>query len=488
MKISIVTLVVVFFTSISFIGCEQEPEKTKKPNIIFIFSDDQNHQTIHALGNEEIKTPALDKLVQEGVTFSHAYNMGSWQGAVCIASRTMMITGRSVWRAQRIKQEGSSVVKNDEMWGNLMQKAGYTTYMTGKWHLKIAEPETSFDYVVHKRPGMPNQTKEGYNRPLNENDTTWLPWHKKYDGFWKGGKHWSEVLKDDALTFIDSASVKEEPFFMYLAFNAPHDPRQSPKEYVDMYPLENIAVPESFQPLYPDRNEIASGEGLRDEQLAPFPRTEYAIKKNRQEYYALISHMDHQIGQIVEAVKKSGKADNTYIFFSSDHGLAVGNHGLMGKQNMYDHSIRPPMIVIGPDIPKNKIVDADVYLQDIMATALELAGVEKPEYVEFSSLLSLAKGSQSISNYDAIYGCYKDKQRMVRKDGFKLMAYPEANKVLLFDMENDPLEMNDLANEPKFYVKKKELFDALLNLQGKMDDRLDLTSLYDRVLNKKAKF
>ncbi len=371
------------------------------------------------------------------------------------------------------------------MWGNLMQKAGYTTYMTGKWHVKV-DPEECFNNVVHERPGMPNQSKEGYNRPLNENDTTWLPWHKKYNGYWKDGTHWSEVLKQDALAFIDSAASKDEPFFMYLAFNAPHDPRQSPKKFVDLYPLENISIPESFQPLYPDKEKIGCGEGLRDERLAPFPRTEYAVKVNRQEYYAIISHMDHQINQILEALKKSGQAENTYIFFSADHGLAVGNHGLLGKQNMYDHSIRPPMIVIGPDIPKNKKVDADVYLQDIMATTLELAGIEKPEYVEFSSFLSLAKGTQTKSNYDAIYGCYTNKQRMIRKDGFKLIAYPEANKILLFDMENDPLEIIDLADNQEFSSRKKQLFNDLLKLQIEMEDELDLNPLYNAVFQLKA--
>ncbi len=473
--ISTILLLSMFLT-----GCNQQAENPEKPNIIFIFADDQCYQTIHALGNDEIKTPALDKMVEEGVTFTHAYNMGAWGGAVCVASRAMLNSGQFVWRALKMEKDFKQRAEEGKMWGNLMQKAGYTTYMTGKWHVKV-DPEKCFNNVVHKRPGMPNQSPEGYNRPLNENDTTWLPWHKKYNGYWKDGTHWSEVLKQDALSFIDSAANKDEPFFMYLAFNAPHDPRQSPKSFVDMYPLENISVPKSFMPLYPDKEKIGCGEDLRDEALAPFPRTEYAVKVNRQEYYAIISHMDYQINQIMEALKRSGKADNTYIFFTADHGLAVGNHGLLGKQNMYDHSIRPPMIVIGPDIPKNKKVDADVYLQDIMATTLELAGIEKPDYVEFSSLLSLAKGTQTKSNYNAIYGCYTKTQRMIRKDGFKLIAYPEANKVLLFDMLKDPQEINNLASKDEFSNKKKQLFDELITLQTEMDDELDLNPLYNAI-------
>ncbi len=483
LTIKLLMFFLIMFSAISLSGCSEKKNKTEKqkPNIIFIFADDQCYNTINALGNKEVITPNIDKLVMNGVTFTHTYNMGGWNGAVCVASRTMMNTGLSVWRARKQEKNLDSLAIQGKLWGNLMQKAGYTTYMTGKWHIKT-NPANCFNNVIHERPGMPNQTKAGYNRPLNENDTTWLPWHKKYDGFWKGGKHWSEVLKDDAINFIDSAAKKDKPFFMYLAFNAPHDPRQSPKKFVDMYPLDDISVPETFLPEYPYKDQIGCSKKLRDERLAPFPRTEYAVKVNRQEYYAIITHMDYQIGKIIEALKKSGKADNTYIFFSADHGLSVGNHGLIGKQNMFDHSVRPPMIIIGPNLPSNKKVDADVYLQDIMATTLDIAGAEKPEYIEFNSLLPLAKGEQTKSNYDAIYGCYINYQRMIRKDEYKLIAYPKANKVLLFDLKNDPKEMYDLSDNKKYADRKKQLFDDLLKLQTEMNDTLDLKPLFKTVI------
>jgi len=318
----------------------------------------------------------------------------------------------------------------------------------------------------------------GYNRPQNENDTLWSPTNIELGGFWEGGKHWSEVLTDDAIGFIDKAKTKEDPFFMYLAFNAPHDPRQAPQEYIDMYPLDSISVPESYMPEYPFRHDIANGNDLRDEALAPFPRTAYAIKVHTQEYYASITHVDTQIGLIIDALKKSGKMDNTYIFFTADHGLAMGRHGLLGKQSLFDHSIRPPMIVIGPDIPKNNKVKADVYLQDIMATSIEIAGVEKPEYVEFNSFLDLAKGETEKSHYDAIYGAYLKVNRMIRKDGFKLLVYPKINKVLLFDLKNDPEEMIDISEAPSNKAKVKSLFTELLKLQKDMEDPLDLTNIY----------
>ena len=481
-----------FIIALVLVSCTKSKNKTiekKKPNIVFIFTDDQSYTTIHALGNKEIITPTMDSFVKEGTTFTHAYNMGSWSGAVCAASRAMMNTGRTVWRANKFRKNW---IKNDSLelsWSKLMASQGYETYMTGKWHVDAPADEI-FDNTVHIRPGMPQDAwkghknsddplPNGYNRPLDENDNSWSPYDTSKGGFWEGGTHWSEVVRDDAIQFINQAKTKETPFFMYLAFNAPHDPRQSPKEYVDMYPLENISTPKSFLPEYPYRNSIKNGDYLRDEMLAPMPRTKYAIKVQTQEYYASITHVDAQIGMIVDALKKSGKMDNTYIIFSADHGLAMGRHGFMGKQNLYDHSLRPPMIILGPDIPKNRKVDADVYLQDIMATSLELSGIEKPAYVEFNSFLDLAKAEREESHYDAIYGAYLRAQRMIRKDNFKLLVYPEINKVRLYNLESDPEELNDISDDPKYQEKIKNLFKELIQLQKELDDPLDLSKVYE---------
>ncbi len=472
------TYLILFIACFAFFGCEQEK---KQPNILFIFADDQCHNTINALGNKEIQTPTLDRMVNEGVTFTHAYNMGAWNGAVCLASRAMMNSGLTVWNAHRSSKNWQPRVENRQLWSQLLEDSGYDTYMTGKWHVGVPA-DSIFNRANHIRPGMPNQTKARYNRDFTPGNTDWLPWDKKHEGFWKGGKHWSEIVADDAIEFMGEASEKDSPFFMYVAFNAPHDPRQSPKEYVDLYPLENIAVPENFIPEYPYRKEMGCPETLRDEQLAPFPRTEYSVKVNRQEYYAIITHMDAQIARILDELERTGQKENTYIFYSADHGLSVGQHGLIGKQSLFDHSIRPPMIVIGPDIPKNEKRDMDVYLQDIMASALDVAGVEKPVYVEFSSLMAQAKGEQKESNYDAIYGGYRDLQRMIRKDNFKLIVYPAAKKLLLFDMKNDPLEMSDLSDIEKYQDLKKELFLGLLELQKQMNDEVDLSKVFPEMV------
>ncbi len=476
----------------------------EKPNIVFIFTDDQTYSSVQALGNNEIITPSLDKLVKGGTSFTHAYNMGSWSDAVCLASRAMLNSGRSVWRAHDFTQYWKKNDSLNKSWPKLLESAGYETYMTGKWHVDAQAPKI-FKNTIHVRPGMPkdawnhyemvakfdslSKLKEqnsatimpnGYNRPQNEHDKSWLPSDEKNGGYWEGGKHWSEVLKDDAINFIKKAENKKQPFFMYLAFNAPHDPRQAPQEFIDLYPLDSLSIPKSYLPEYPYRNSIASGNHLRDEALAPFPRTTHAVKTHKQEYYASISHLDKQIGLILDALKASGKMDNTYIFLTSDHGLAIGRHGLLGKQNLFDHSIRAPLIMVGPNIPRDAKVKTDVYIQDIMATTLEVAGVEKPSYVDFNSFLDIAKGS-TRTNYESIYGAYLDVQRMIRKDGYKLLVYPEINKVLLFDLKKDPEEIVDISKEPNYKEKVKTLFQDLILLQQETQDSLDLTRIFENL-------
>ena len=444
---------------------------TGKPNILFLFADDQSWEAINALGCDEVITPNLNRLVNRGVTFTHAYNMGAWHGAVCVASRTMLTTGQFLWQAKALEPRLGQEAKAGRIWPQYFDAAGYDTYFSGKWHVKV-DPAKVFNNVRHVRPGMPNQTPAGYNRPIEGQPMEWHPWDKEYGGYWKGGKHWSEVLGDDGVDFLNAAADSTNPFFMYLAFNAPHDPRQSPKRYVDKYPLEKVSVPENYLPEYPYKEAMGCGPGLRDEKLAPFPRTEYAVKVNRQEYYAIITHMDAQIGRILDALEASGQAENTWIFFTADHGLACGHHGLLGKQNMFEHSMRAPLIVSGPGVPRGERNHTPVYLQDIMPSALDAAGIRIPDHVRFRSLLPLIAGERA-EQYPAIYGAYMNRQRMIADEGWKLVWYPKIGKRLLFHLEEDPHEMRDLAEDPKYAGKLAEMTAALAALQAEIGDPLE---------------
>ena len=449
--------------------------RAEQPNILFIFADDHSYEAVGKLGMLDIETPNIDRLMQLGTSFKYAYNMGSWTGAVCIASRTMLNTGTTIWRAPRNRRALNEQIQAGKTWSQLLKKAGYRTYMTGKWHLPTNVSDI-FDVVADVRPGMPEDFPEGYKRPRNETDyaSGWKPWDQKWGGFWEGGTHWSEILANNAEHFLLEASKSSSPFFMYLAFNAPHDPRQSPIDYVDRYPLDRVEVPPNFIKEYPYKDGIGCGQDVRDEDLAPFPRSEYSVKVNRQEYYAIITHMDDQIGRILDALDESGKADNTYIFFTADHGLAVGHHGLLGKQNMYEHSLRVPFVVVGPGVDKNTTIEEPIYLQDIMPTTLELAGSEVPKSVEFKSLLPILHDDDA-KHYESIYGCYKeDLQRAIISGEYKLILYPKIDVMRLYNLEEDPLEEIDLASNPKYAKTIQSLLSELDILSLGLNDPLKI--------------
>ena len=434
----------------------------KKPNFLFIFADDMSYEAIGALSSE-VKTPHLDKLMSRGANFSHTYNMGGWNGAICMASRAMLNCGSHINFAQEN-------IKTKPRWSELMKQAGYKTYMTGKWHVP-GKPR--FDVVRDVRGGMPKGS--GYNRPKNEKDykSGWKPWDKSFGGFWAGGKHWSEIVADHGIDYMKMAQKDDKPFFMYLAFNAPHDPRQAPKEYVDMYPLDKIKVPKNYLSVYPYHKEIGCSPKLRDERLAPFPRSKFAVQIHRQEYYAIITHMDAQIGRILKSLEESGKADNTYIVFTADHGLSVGHHGLIGKQNMYDHSMRVPFFIAGPGVKAGQTIKQPIYLQDVMPTALDVAGVDKPEHVHFQSLLPIIKGEKK-TNVKAVFGKYINFQRMVIKDNYKLIYYPNTEiKFRLFNLKKDPHEMDDLAKNPEYKAVLEKMKAEYISLAKSMNDKID---------------
>ena len=446
----------------------------EKPNLLFIFADDMTWKAIDALSDEDIDTPHLDRLAERGTVFTHAYNSGGWHGAVCVASRTMLNTGYQMWRAQGA-EKGLNKVFTEEgrSWSQQLSAAGYRTCVSGKWHVKL-NTERVFDEVRHVRPGMPKTVAASYNRPVEGQPDPWDPADRSIGGFWEGGKHWSEIVADDFEVFVESGD--ERPWFMYLAFNAPHDPRQAPQEFLDLYPLERMKTPANFLPVYPHRDPMAAPQSLRDEKLAPSPRTEFAVKTHRREYYAIVSHMDAQIGRILDGLAQSPAADNTVICFTADHGLGCGEHGLMGKQNLYDHSVRVPFILAGPGVPKGKQLAAAIYLQDVMPTFLELAGAEIPKDVDFQSLLPFLEGKGSAR--EQVFGAYRDHQRMITRDGRKLILYPKAKVARVFDLAKDPDEKKDLIGTAKGQEIAKELFGHLVAELDRHGDSLDLGATY----------
>ena len=446
------------------------------PNILLLLTDDQSYEAARYAGRLEIETPHLDRLASRGISFTHAYNMGSWTGAICVASRTMLHTGRTLWSAEKVSKSLNAERKGGRLWATALHHAGYETYFTGKWHVAVP-PGKVFDHCARLFPGMPPTVPAAYHRPPpSGREDTWRPDDRANGGYWKGGTHWSEVTADSAISFLGQAKRSDKPFFLCVAFNAPHDPRQAPTEYLARYNPATIDVPPSFLPAYPHARAMDAAPPLRDEILAPFPRTEAAIRTHRREYYALVTHLDAQIGRILDALESTGQAAETWVFLTSDHGLSCGHHGLMGKQNPYDVSIRVPLLVAGPGVPAGGTSDTPVYLQDIMPTTLELANIDVPDHVGFRSLLphirSEGRGRESI------LFAYTDRQRAIVRGGWKLILYPQGSVVRLYHLAADPLETADLAADPRHRERIRSLFAGLVEQQEELGDPLDLTTAY----------
>ncbi|MDR3637435.1 MAG: sulfatase-like hydrolase/transferase [Isosphaeraceae bacterium] len=451
-----------------------------RPNFLFLFADDMTFRALGAAGQTAVKTPNLDRLAQRGTLFTHAFIQGGTSGAVCVASRAMLLTGRYIWatggRNGDCARDGKTLYP---LWGQTLASAGYQTFVAGKWHNGQAVLDQAFrtrSPVILN--GMLESTKPGgpaYHRPAPDN--LWQPDDPKWKGHWLevGGKavHSSERWADAAIADIETARKSDRPFFIYIAFNAPHDPRQAPRAYLDMYPPDSLAVPPNFQPKHPfDLGEFE----CRDEILAPYPRTPAIVRTHLQEYYGIISHLDAQVGRILDALERSGQARNTIVAFAADNGLAVGQHGLLGKQCLYEHSIRVPLIVVGPGVPEGRRNDAMVYVPSLFATTCEMAGIPAPETVQFPSLVPLLTG-QTPRLYDDIYAAYVDTQRMVRTERWKLVLTPRARMVQLFDIKNDPWEQQNLARESANRALIDDLYGRLKSWMRRVDDRLPVATL-----------
>jgi choline-sulfatase len=446
----------------------------RRPNFLFLIADDLTYNGIRGMGNSEVETPHLDALMARGCTFTHCFHQGSWTGAVCVASRSMLNSGLTAFRVQK-------QIEQVALWGQTMGDSGYDTSIVGKWHLSRTTLERSF----HEREavfmgGMFESGPDAYSRPSPGN--MWTPWDKSRKGQWLPTQEWRKAaeapVQHSAQIWADTAADRllarektDDPFFLYVGFTSPHDPRQAPKEIVNRYPANKIAIPRNY------RAEHAFDQGdqkVRDELLAPFPRTREAVQLHRSEYYAHITYLDRQIGRILGALDRSGKSENTYVIFTADHGLAVGQHGLMGKQNLYDHSTRIPLIVAGPGIVKGRRVDEMVYQHSVFPTACGLAGVPVPKTVEFPDLTGWLRGSGGPKT-DSVFCWYRDFQRSVRTRKHKLIAYPQAGKVQIFNLQKDPWETRDVGDEPGYAALRKDLMALLKKHQRELDDPLTIT-------------
>ena len=429
--------------------------RAKQYNILFLLADDQQADSIHAYGNNYIQTPNLDKLIARGFSFRQNYCLGSNGGAVCVPSRAMINSGRSYFNV-------NSRMTGVKIMPELLRENGYTTFATGKWHNK----EESFLRGFEKGKalysgGMADHTKV----PVVD-----LGQKGEFINKRVGEKFSSELFTNAAIEFLENYK-EDKPFYAYVAYTAPHDPRNPPIKYRQMYYKNRPPLPKNFKPQHPFDNGHMVG---RDENLAPWPRTEEVVRDQLAEYYGLVTHLDEHVGRVLDALRKSRHAENTIIIYAADHGLALGSHGLLGKQSIYEHSMGCPLVFAGPGIPKGGSTKAFSYLLDIFPTVCGLTGLKAPAGIEGKDLRPIWEG-RADGVRDSVFLSFSKIQRSVRDKRFKLIRYPQINHTQLFDLKNDPDELNNLADEPSQAGRIKKMLKQLKECQQKVGDSLPLT-------------
>ena len=436
-----------------------------RPNFLFIIADDHRHSAIGALGIEPVQTPTLDQLLADGTGFTQAHIMGSTSGAVCMPSRGMLMSGQHLFDTPDPLPDAAPLLPE------LLWAEGYTTFATGKWHNRRGSFARCFaggGKIFFG--GMSDQ----YAVRVHDFDPEGLyPADSSYyaDGFS------TTVFAEEMLSFLDAQASAAQPFFAYISLTSPHDPRTAPAPYDQLYDAADIALPANFAPEHPFDIGV---RGIRDEVLAGYPRGEDEIRQHIADYYGMISHQDMEIGRILAALSAHGLSDNTIVVYTADHGLGVGQHGLMGKQNLYDHSMRIPLIMRGPGIAAGARCDARLYLHDLYPTLLERAQVAVPSSCAAQSINPLLEGSRD-SHRDVVFSAYQGVfgqpagapyQRSIKDQRHKLILtwVDGAETWQLFDLIADPWETNDLVERADYAETVAKLKAALRLQQRQVSD------------------
>ncbi|MBL6724013.1 MAG: sulfatase-like hydrolase/transferase [Rubripirellula sp.] len=479
----------------AFNGSTAIASEKGRPNFLFILVDDQSPFDLKIYNpHSPLHSPVLNQLAADGMVIDGAHHMGAWVGAVCTPSRHMIMTGRSVWHIpNRGKQDRNPNAANPELVPSglehsslpaVFNHAGYRTMRTCK-------NGNSYDKANALFTESRTATKRG---GTEETGSAW---------------HANQVL--DYLSQRETAGV-DDPFFIYLGFSHPHDTRDGIPELLAKYGAVNHSDRRSLPPVndkqpklppnylpkhpfhhgHPDLRDEVAVSGVWDR------RDPATIRNELGRELACSENIDRQIGRVLDRLRVMGELENTYVVYTSDHGMAIGRHGLQGKQNLYEHTWRVPMIVKGPGIKPNTRAIGNVYLMDLLATFCDLAGIDEPETNEGLSFRSVLSGERA-SIRDVLYGVYcggtLPGMRCVKKGDWKLIKYDvldgAVRETQLFHLAENPHELLaqhhvqtnqaltamtplphqcDLAENPDYAAKRAELEALLLDQQIQHDD------------------
>jgi arylsulfatase len=437
-----------------------------RPNLIFILPDQLRHDFLGCYGAEFLETSNIDRLAARGVRYDSAYSCHP----LCVPARASLLTGRNAirngvtgngsWLSPLLREEGIRT------WPELLANAGYLTAAIGKMHFYPWDARHGFQYRsvaedkrwIHVRDDYFHFLRSKGQRKYHGNEhpgyhenkgavVSNLPWELSVDHF----------VGQEACRFIQDFG-SDGPFAMMIGFPGPHCPYDPTQAYLSKVDRDNIprAVPEVPDDSAGLRRQSEAGKRKpwNGVDYSEFP--ESAKQTIRAHYAASVMQIDHEVGQVMEALESEGLEDNTIVIVSSDHGDYLGDHNLIGKGSFFESSIHVPLIVSGAGI-QPAVSRELVELSDITATLLQFAGLDRPTYYDSIALpdLGLDRSPDREYSIGMLTGGW-----MIQDKRFRLAQY-RTGEAMLFDLQNDPDEQRNLIADPIHSDRVRRFYTAL---------------------------
>lgn len=428
----------------------------KQPNILFLMSDQHTSRLMGCAGSSFVRTPNLDRLASRGVRFENAYCAHPH----CVPSRASMMTGLQTHKIPCFAHPApfSSEIPT---WAHMLRHAGYHTELNGKMHFVGADQLHGFHLHRNEHAAQISGFRWGEENPNpNLGKTYWVDLHFEGDPVYEKRTRSEISIQHDAIEFLRTAPT-DRPWCHVASFAGPHYPQIVTRELFESYTETPIPEPRSgLEGLHPRHQHWARCWGF--DRLSPEQN-----RTGRQAYLAMITQIDTWLGGILDALENSGQADKTIIVYTADHGEMWAEHGLWGKQVFFEDSAPVPLIISAPHFGfrEGVVVDTPVSLLDLYPTFREWCGVGRWDIpLDGRSLVGSLTGEAPLADvpvfceYDG--ADTKGPERMVRFRHLKLNYYHNQGWEL-FDLAGDPLELNNVAEDPAYRSDRDQLWSIL---------------------------
>ena len=454
----------------------QGSKAAEKPNIIFIMTDDHASHALSCYGSKINKTPNLDRIGKKGMRFENCFCTNS----ICAPSRAVILTGKYSHINGKIDNSGQAFDSGQQTFPKILQQAGYETAMIGKWHLR-SEP-TGFDYW-NVLPGQ-----GAYHNPVMIE----MGERKKYTGYV------TDIITDHCIDWLKERSA-DKPFCLMYHHKAPHRNWQPDEKHADMYKDVEFPLPETFDDDYSTRSDAARQQEMTIENhfMVPYDTKveppeglkgaelkKWKYQRYMEDYLACVASVDDNVGRLLDYLEETGLADNTAVFYTSDQGFYLGDHGWYDKRFMYEESLRMPLLAQWPGVIKaGSVSDAIVLNLDFGPTFLDIAEIGVPTDMQGESFATILKGRKPKDWRQSMYYHYYEfpavhqvkRHYGVRTDRYKLIHfYYDIDAWELYDLKKDPNELNNIYGNPAYAEIVKQLKAELRKLQKKYGDSDEL--------------